>query len=248
MGKKALQFHRITPDFQFCGTWNTPAQFERFLYFLKNENIPVVLPDEPGDGIIITFDDGETSIYEYAFPLLKKYNMKAVVFLITMFIGKTNYWDIQLIGQRVHHLNWEQIHEMSEWGVEFGSHTMTHQNLTHLSDMGITDELSQSKVFIEHRIGKCRSISYPFNRVNNRVLHIAQSTGYEYGFGGDGSHKLLIKKEALYITDTEKTFRIKIMERPTGLYRYERFKQKVINMCTISTMILKSATRESSVL
>jgi peptidoglycan/xylan/chitin deacetylase (PgdA/CDA1 family) len=245
MGKKALQFHRITPDFQFCGTWNTPAQFERFLKYIMDSSIRVVLPDDPDDGLILTFDDGESNVYEYAFPLLKHFNMKAVVFLIVGYVGKENQWDIQLGRKRMRHLTWEQIREMSEWGIEFGSHTMTHRNLTHLSDETIIQELSLSRKIITDRTGRCRSISYPFNRVNRRVLDAVRSTGYAYGFGSDGSEPLLLKKEAVYITDTVNTLRTKILERPVGLYRYERIKQKVINMFTISTMVLKNAPGEN---
>jgi len=246
MGKKALQFHRITPDLQLCGTWNTPEQFDRFLNFLKEQKIPVLLPDQPGSGIIITFDDGECSIYDHAFPLLKKYGMRAVVFLIGAYIGKENYWDIRLASKQVRHLSWEQIHEMSDWGIEFGSHTMTHRNLTHLPFEIIKQELIHSKEIIDTRIGGCRSVSYPFNRVNSKVLAAARSAGYTYGFGGDGTDHLLIKKEALYITDTAKSLQIKISERPSSLYQYERIKQKIINMFTISTMILKGTTMRSS--
>jgi len=240
MGKKALQFHRITPDFQFCGTWNTPAQFERFLQFLKNGTAPIVMPEQPGDGIIITFDDGEDSFYKYAFPLLKKYEVRAVVFLIVDYIGKSNTWDISLAGRRVTHLTWDQIKEMKDGGIEFGSHTMTHRNLTHLPYEKVREELVVSKEILDKRIGECRYISYPFNRVNAQVTQIAREAGYSFGFGGNGSDQLLLKKEGLYITDTIASLRIKVYERPSLLYWYERTKQQCINLFTITTMVAKS--------
>ena len=241
MGKKALQFHRITPDFQFCGTWNTPAQLEQFLGCIQDLDVRVVLPGDPDNGVILTFDDGERNIYEHAFPLLKHFNMKAVVFLIVGYIGKQNKWDIQVGRKRMRHLTWEQIDEMSAWGIEFGSHTMTHRNLTFLPDETLAEELTLSKKIIADRTGKCHSVSYPFNRVNRRILTAVRSAGYAYGFGGSGTGPLVIKKEALYITDTVKTLQTKVLEQPSYLYRYERVKQKVINMFTISTMVLKHA-------
>ena len=60
---KALQFHRITPKFQFCGTWNTPAQFRLFLDQLIKIGTPVDLPKKSSGGIVITFDDGEETVY-----------------------------------------------------------------------------------------------------------------------------------------------------------------------------------------
>jgi peptidoglycan/xylan/chitin deacetylase (PgdA/CDA1 family) len=168
--------------------------------------------------------------------------MKAVVFLIVGYIGKKNEWDIRLDRKRMHHLTWAQIEEMSAWGIEFGSHTMTHRNLTHLTDEILNEELTLSKRIITDRTGTCHSLSYPFNRVNKRILSAVRSAGYVYGFGGDGTDPLQIKKEALYITDTVQTLQTKILERPAHWYRYERIKQKVINMFTISTMVLKHAS------
>jgi peptidoglycan/xylan/chitin deacetylase (PgdA/CDA1 family) len=234
---KALQFHRITPNFQFCGTWNTPEQFESFLEFLQNSDINIVLPGQEKNGIILTFDDGEKTLYDYAFPILKKFDVKSLVFLIPKYIGQKNLWDITLTGKRVQHLSWDEILEMKRWGIEFGSHTMTHRNLTKLNKAEIEYELFHSKTTLEHRLGECTSISYPFNRVNLSVLQLAARAGYKYGFGGDGQSDLLLKKEAMYITDTRFSFKVKIYEKPVLLYEYERTKQKIINYFTIATMM-----------
>ena len=103
-GIKALQFHRITPKFQFCGTWNKPGQFEGFLEYLCKNGIETIVPGQKESGIVITFDDGEKSIYDYAFPILKNFGVKAVVFLIGDYNGRKNLWDITLTGRRVQHL------------------------------------------------------------------------------------------------------------------------------------------------
>ncbi len=237
---KALQFHRITPEFQFCGTWNKPGQFESFLRFLCTNGIQTILPGQKDKGVIITFDDGEQSIYDFAFPILKKFNMRAVVFLPVDYVGKKNLWDVSLFGKRTNHLSWDQIIEMKKWGIEFGSHGMTHRNLTKLSKDEIEHELSESKRILEQKIGECRSISYPFNKVNWTIIQIAAHVGYTYGFGGDGSSNLLLKKEAVYITDNLRSFRVKVSEKPALFYHYERIQQKVINFFTIVTMILRN--------
>ncbi len=233
---KALQFHRVLPQLQLCGTWNTPGQFDRFLHSLKRNNIATVLPGENTKGIVITFDDGESNVYYHAFPLLKKHGMKALVFLVVNYIGKRNDWDLA-VAQRTHHLSWEHIHEMRDYGIEFGSHTMTHRNLTALNEDDVRRELAESRRIVAHHCGHCRSISYPFNRVNQMVQRIAAETGYTFGFGGSGQCDLCLKKEAIYITDTPVSFNIKVRERPHLLYRYERLKQTIINYFTIATML-----------
>ena len=239
---KALQFHRITPRFQFCGTWNYPDQFEGFLRFLT-DNCDLVLPGQKASGIVITFDDGDVSIYDHAFPILKKYGVRPIVFLIVDYINRDDMWDITLTGRRSSHLSWDQIHEMRDWGVRFGSHTMSHHNLTKLGTRELKRELFESKSVLEAKLGPVDCISYPFNRVNNEVLLHARHAGYKYGFGGDGSSDLLIKKEAIYITDNRCSLGIKLSERPGLLYRYDRLKQQVINYFTITTMLTRRSCR-----
>ena len=81
----------------------------------------------PKNSILITFDDGYKNNYTLAFPILKKYNMKATIFLNTKFIGKDEFY-----------LNWDEIKEMYESGlVDFQLHTHSHQ-LT-IKDISVLD-------------------------------------------------------------------------------------------------------------
>ena len=71
----------------------------------------------PKNSILITFDDGYKNNYTLAFPILKKYNMKATIFLNTKFIEKDETY-----------LNWDEIREMYESGlIDFQLHTHSHQ-------------------------------------------------------------------------------------------------------------------------
>ena len=71
----------------------------------------------PLNSILITFDDGYKNNYTLAFPILKKYNMKATIFLNTKFIEKDEAY-----------LNWDEIREMYESGlIDFQLHTHSHQ-------------------------------------------------------------------------------------------------------------------------
>ena len=71
----------------------------------------------PQNSILITFDDGYKNNYTLAFPILKKYNMKATIFLNTKFIGEDEAY-----------LNWDEIKEMYQSGlIDFQLHTHSHQ-------------------------------------------------------------------------------------------------------------------------
>lgn len=235
---KAIQFHKVTPEFQSCGTWNRPEQFERFVELARRES-RIVMPGDGRPGLVITFDDGDASVYRHAFPILKEQGVRAVVFLIAGYIGAADRWDIPLWSERSRHLSWDEIKEMKEWGIEFGSHTMSHRNLTRLAPSEVEYELTESKRIIEAVLGPISCISYPFNRVNPEVMGRARRAGYTTGFGGAGHSSMEIKKEAVYITDNLASFRVKVSERPGFLYRCDRIKQRVINYFTITTMLMR---------
>ena len=70
----------------------------------------------PKDSVLITFDDGYKNNYENAFPLLKKYNIKATIFLNTAYIENEPSY-----------MNWKEIKEMYDSGlIDFQLHTHSH--------------------------------------------------------------------------------------------------------------------------
>ena len=103
-------------------------KFEKQLQILQNNNIKTLSTNEFIDiiknkkpctnSVLITFDDGNEDQYTYAYPLLKKYNMKAVFFLITSRINNNLYLkDNQLIEMKDlidYHSHTHELHNMSK--------------------------------------------------------------------------------------------------------------------------------------
>lgn len=102
-----LMYHRVVPADKLIqvGMYVSPATFESHLVFLKKYfNIITLncLVEKNGlDRIvkngkplcILTFDDGWKDFYDYAFPLLVKYQQPATIFLPTEFIGtRKQFW------------------------------------------------------------------------------------------------------------------------------------------------------------
>ncbi len=243
---KVFQFHKITREFEFGGTNNTPQQFEAFIKMIVEAGYTPIVPsdlDKPSGPrpVIISFDDGYHSLYDHALPILLKHGVKALVFLITGFIGRVNSWDFALFGHREQHLNWPEIEAMRQAGIEFGSHTVTHADLTRLTDEQLNHELRHSKKVIEDRIGRIDSISFPFNRTSERVKATAARSGYRYGFGGftGNSFPMAIYKDAVYITDNRRSLRVKLTESPRLAYRYECAKSRIINLFSMTTELVR---------
>lgn len=119
--------------------------------------------------IIITFDDGYRDVYTYGFPILKKYNIKADLYIISGYLGGEKYLTIDMVKE----LAQSPL-------IEFGSHTITHSILTKESDEELERQLSDSKKMIEELTGKrVDSIAYPTGAYNNKVMETVKKH-YKY--------------------------------------------------------------------
>jgi peptidoglycan/xylan/chitin deacetylase (PgdA/CDA1 family) len=82
-------------------------------------------------------------------------------------------------------LNWDEVREMCNYGIEFGSHTVTHPVLSQVSDEKLEFELTASKMKIELELKKeVTSISYPFggkNAFDERIQKAVMNAGYDFG-------------------------------------------------------------------
>lgn len=141
----------------------TPRDFENHLRVLAEKRIQTLFLDEflefltgkkkmSHPAVLLTFDDGHLDNWVYAFPLLKKYGMKATIFVITSWIGsgaKRSYGtggnaENRELPEIPHHkevkrragegdplvgLQWEEAREMEASGlVDIQSHTHFHRD------------------------------------------------------------------------------------------------------------------------
>ncbi len=120
----------------------TPEKFLSHMAFLADSEYQIVSLHEvasclqnqkpfPPKTAVLTFDDGFKNFHEQAFPVLKKFGFPAIVFLIAGWCGKENSWPGQLKTIPCFDLlDWKDIKEMVGQGIEFGSHTINHPNLS----------------------------------------------------------------------------------------------------------------------
>lgn len=77
------------------------------------------LPEKP---IVLTFDDGYFSNYEYAYPILREYGMQATIFAIGVSVGKDTYKDTD--HAMTPHFGADEAREMVDSGlISVQSHT-----------------------------------------------------------------------------------------------------------------------------
>lgn len=128
--------------------------------------------------VVITFDDGYQDLFKYAFPLLARYRVPAVVFLVAKrnaasWVGRDDSRPLKL-------LSWQQVKVMSDAGIFFGSHSLTHFQLTDCANLRLQAEVVDSKKIIEDHIGReVRHFCYPFGNHDQRVEDAVRDAGYD---------------------------------------------------------------------
>lgn len=158
----------------------TPSLFEAHLAYLRFAGYKTItleqlvyalsqqgsLPEKP---VVLTFDDGYRDNYEYAFPLLRKYGYTGTFFLVTQPIDQNHE----------SYLTWDMVIEMHQAGMEFGSHSYRHSDLTGRDLDFLVYEILGSKEAIEARIGQpVRFFSYPAGRYDETTIRVVASAHF----------------------------------------------------------------------
>ncbi len=162
------------------GLYLDPAIFDKQLQELKKNNYTTLFASEladsilgetklAGNNIVLTFDDGYEDFYTKVWPVLKKYNYKATVYVIINKLGVSGY------------LTRDQIKELAASNlVEIGSHTFNHPDLRSLKNKDAKFEIQASKKILEQISGHpVLTIAYPFGYYNKEFFAVASEAGYK---------------------------------------------------------------------
>jgi peptidoglycan/xylan/chitin deacetylase (PgdA/CDA1 family) len=135
------------------------------------------LPERP---VVLTFDDGYGDFYTEALPLMKQRGYTGTLFQTTGWVGKE--------GEAKRMLNWRELAELNDAGVEIGAHTVRHPQLDQLPEKELRDELYISKSVLEDKLGfAVPGLAYPFGYSNRKVRAVARELGYTYAYAVDNA-------------------------------------------------------------
>ncbi|MDX9957357.1 MAG: polysaccharide deacetylase family protein [Clostridia bacterium] len=129
------------------------------------------------DAVVITFDDGDLSMYALAYPLLREYSMKASFFIITDVVGTVGY------------MNWNQIEELARYRTKegislftIGSHSASHPPLATVDAAALLRELQVSRTVLESHTGqRVDYLALPFGSGAGKpeIIAAARASGYK---------------------------------------------------------------------
>jgi len=167
------------------------AMFDQQMRLLKDKEYRVISMDQffdflefksalPPKSVVITIDDGWRSAYEIAFPILKKYEYPATLFIYADMITDTSKT-----------LSWGLLQEMVDHGMDVQCHTKSHRNLTLPGKKesfknyfaNLEKELSACKHLIKRKLNReVKYLAYPYGDTNSLVIELAKKLGYRGAF------------------------------------------------------------------
>jgi len=229
-GAVVLSYHHIADEEKCSGVTVCVGQFEEQLDFLARNNFQVVslktLNEHMENGVrlapktvVITFDDGWKSTYEYGYPLLAKYNMPATLFVYTDFINAR-------AG-----LSWDELRELKDSGIfEIHSHSKSHANMPKIlngsqpSDRSsfLQEEVDFPSRALQKQIGIAPfAFAYPYGAANSEIALYLDESDYRMGLtvtrGANPAYAYpyLMRRTMIYGNDTIEAFAKKV----SGIHR-----------------------------
>ena len=180
-GIVSLMYHRFEEN-KYPSTNIRIKDFIQHIKIIEKNKIQFVNPknfehelknNKTQKKILLTIDDGFSSFYENAWPLLKEKKIPFILFVSTREVGATNY------------MTWDQIKEVSrEDFVEIGNHSHTHEYLVDENKELILEDIEKSISIFKNQMGKNSDFfSYPFGEYSLEFKNIIRSLGFKYALG-----------------------------------------------------------------
>ncbi len=240
-----IMYHHIVKSEKMTGDYSiTPKQFEDDLIYIKEKGYTTVSADNilefyynnvplPSKPIMITFDDGYESSYAYAYPLLKKYDMKAVISLIGNYVDL--YSNIPSSEKHINysHITWDEAKIMQSSGlIEFGNHTYNLHSIVKgrkgvikygddgFYNGGMKEDIRKMQKKIEDNLGVTPVIfAYPFGARNKKTDEVIKNIGFKIVLCCEEKVNILSGR------DKEELYKINRFNRTNRLNTTEFFKK-----------------------
>lgn len=177
-----LMYHSVgtSGDAFFSVTAN---EFDAQMRFLKEHDRAVIALSElvrrmkegvPLHGeVVLTFDDGYKDNFTNAYPILKKFDFPATIFITTGLVGDVDERGFEMLSEA-------EIKEMHASGlIDIEPHSSSHPKLAKCSKEEVLREVRDSKDALEKLLGKtCTLFAYPYGNYSEETVHIVRELGF----------------------------------------------------------------------
>lgn len=220
-----VMYHHINSD--DLPLSNSDKMMEEHLSLIAQRYVTIFPGDHIGKhSICLTFDDAYYDFYYYVFPLLKKYNLKALLAVpVAYILEDTDVSSEQRLSLRHHEIyesdnykryvsfcTYRELREMVQSGhVIIASHSMHHLNLSE-EGIDLEQEIIASKIVLEEKLGfRVDSFVLPYGKYNEAVIRLAREhysyvfrigNAYNPSWNGIGGLLYRIKGDALETPDS----------------------------------------------
>lgn len=179
-----LFYHHIEPLDLAKKEWHAQftvddKTFDSQMNYLVSSGYNIISPDTlvdaltnhkqlPTKSVAITIDDGYNDLYTYAFPIIKKYNLKVGLLIPTGLLENGSY------------VNWDQLKEMANSGkVSIYNHTWSHANIAALGKEKLQFEIETPKKQLADKLGVTNTIfGYPYGSISTSAIEALRTNGY----------------------------------------------------------------------
>ena len=175
--------------FPMRSLWVTPSSFSTQMHWLSrlgyrglamSELMPYLRGEKKGKVVGITLDDGYQSNVSHALPILKQHGFSATCYVVSGRLGQHNEWDAALGMAKAALMSGEEMRAWVDAGMEVGSHTCSHADLSQLSLAEARHELLQSKSDLENLLQKpVTQFCYPYGHFSPEHEALVSQAGYE---------------------------------------------------------------------
>jgi len=182
-GARVLEPYAVPPE-TFAGQIDTLTR-ARYVFITPDEFARYLGGDAglPSNPVLLTFDDCFQDFYRNGLPILHARGLSAVAFAVAGCVGGENRWDEALGAPQLRLMTAEELRDAARAGIEIGSHTCTHRDLTGLNDVEVWTEIDQSLEDLERdRLRRPRFLAYPYGCHDRRSEAAARSSGVVAAF------------------------------------------------------------------
>ncbi len=167
----------------------------------------------PKKSVIITIDDGAYSVYKYAYPILKKFNIRAILYIITSYVK-----DYDETKEKSWFISSKMYEEMkSSPNIYLNSHTSNMHAESANSTIVRIDRGNYNDVVVDLKesinfLGNSESFCYPFGIYNNQAMNAVKEAGFPIAFTTNvgnvyvGDNKLELNRQYINRGTPLKTF------------------------------------------